>query len=71
MIIAKIAIVIAVLIGLALLVMASRPTKGSQRVCAIDPASDSLNIIGDGACDWSAPPQKRSARVRDIEPRGI
>ena len=68
--IARFAIVIAVFIGVVVLVTLSRAAKHNRRIIVVDPAMNSEQIIGDGA--WLSTPANypRSARIRDIEPRG-
>ena len=66
---AKIAIVISLLLIVSVLVAVSRASK---RMCVVDPTTQYLNEMKD--CEFSSTQAtwpKQSARVRDIEPRGL
>lgn len=66
--IAKLAIVLALLIGISTLLWCTRTGRQPARGCIIDPSTEYINVIGDGACDWSAKPLRKTAR--ENEPRG-
>lgn len=68
----KILIVVFALVVLALLVVASRNVK-KQRIVTEEPSFKCFDIIGDGACPWTATRAEypKAARVREFEPRGM
>lgn len=63
--IGRIAIVLAIGIGVAVL---ARASKNTRPVCPLEPSAGYSDIVGDGDCPWNTASAQwpQSARVRDI-----